>query len=105
LAGSTKQPPAARKRGRTTLRIKLQRRWTRYFLYASTGIAVVIVAGLGSAYFSFARMIDERLHGERERTLPRVLRPAHGVPPWADAVAAGCDRSASMIWATPTGRP
>jgi len=72
LAGSTKQPPAARKRGRTTLRIKLQRRWTRYFLYASTGIAVVIVAGLGSAYFSFARMIDERLHGERERTLPRV---------------------------------
>ena len=72
MAGSTKQPPAARKRGRTTLRIKLQRRWTRYFLYASTGIEVVIVAGLGSAYFSFARMIDERLHGERERTLPRV---------------------------------
>ena len=37
----------------------------------------LIVAGLGFAYFSFSRMIDERLHGERERTLPRVYaRPA-----------------------------
>jgi penicillin-binding protein 1B len=77
LAGLPKQPPAARKRGRTTLRIKVQRRWTRYFLYASASIAVVIVSALGFAYYSFSQMIDARLHGERERTLPRVYaRPS-----------------------------
>ena len=77
MAGLPKQPPAARKRGRTQLRIRIQRRWTRYFLYASASIAVAIVAGLGYAYFSFSQMIDERLHGERERTLPRVFaRPS-----------------------------
>jgi penicillin-binding protein 1B len=77
LAGLPKHPPAARKRGRATLRIKVQRRWTRYFLYFSASIAVVIVSSLGYAYYSFAQMIDARLHGERERTLPRVYaRPA-----------------------------
>lgn len=77
MAGLPKHPPAARKRGRTTLRIKVQRRWSRYFLYASATIAVVIVTGIGAAYYSFAQMIDARLHGERERTLPRVYaRPA-----------------------------
>jgi len=77
LAATTKQPPAARKRGRTTLRIKIQRRWTRYFLYAVAGIAAVVVTSLSYSYLSFAKMIDARLHGERERTLPRVYaRPA-----------------------------
>jgi penicillin-binding protein 1B len=39
-------------------------------------LAVLSVAGLavgGYYYVSFARMIDERLHGERMRTLPRVF--------------------------------
>ena len=77
MAGSTKQPPAARKRGRTQLRIKIQRRWTRYLLYSAFGIAVIAGLGVTYTYLSFARMIDERLHGERERTLPRVFaRPA-----------------------------
>src|SRR5262245_53733786 len=59
------------------LRIKIQRRWSRYLLYGS--FAVAVIAGLATTYtyLSFARMIDERLHGERERTLPRVFaRPA-----------------------------
>jgi penicillin-binding protein 1B len=39
-----------------------------------TALAVVIVA---YGYVSFSRMIDARLHGERERTLPQVYaRPA-----------------------------
>jgi penicillin-binding protein 1B len=59
------------------LRIKIQRRWTRYLLYGSFGIAVIAGLTATYTYLSFARMIDERLHGERERTLPRVFaRPA-----------------------------
>jgi penicillin-binding protein 1B len=59
------------------LRIKIQRRWTRYALYGSFGLAVIVGLATTYTYLSFARMIDERLHGERERTLPRVFaRPA-----------------------------
>ena len=59
------------------LRIKIQRRWTRYALYGSLGLAVIAGLATTYTYLSFARMIDERLHGERERTLPRVFaRPA-----------------------------
>ena len=59
------------------LRIKIQRRWTRYVLYGSLGLAVIAGLATTYTYLSFARMIDERLHGERERTLPRVFaRPA-----------------------------
>jgi penicillin-binding protein 1B len=38
-------------------------------------VAAVLLASAATfayAYLSFARLIDERLHGERERTLPRV---------------------------------
>ena len=60
-----------------TLRIKFQRRWSRYLLYAVACIAAGAVTGLSYTYLSFSKMIDARLHGERERTLPRVYaRPA-----------------------------
>jgi penicillin-binding protein 1B len=44
----------------------------RWLVYA--GAALAVVATGVSAYFfvSFGRMVDERLHGERERSLPRV---------------------------------
>ena len=72
-----KQPPAARKRGRTRLRILIQRRWIRYVLYGVGWITTIGVVTLTFAYFAFSRMIDARLHGERERTLPRVYaRPS-----------------------------
>ena len=59
------------------LRIKIQRRWTRYLLYGAGGVTALTVLVLTFGYFSFARMIDARLHGERERALPRVYaRPA-----------------------------
>ncbi|MBI3046877.1 MAG: transglycosylase domain-containing protein [Acidobacteria bacterium] len=48
------------------------RSWRRYAAYAAAGLVVASVATFGYAYLSFARLIDERLHGERERTLPRV---------------------------------
>ena len=46
--------------------------WVRYAIYAFGIAAVVGAIGLAYAYVSFSHMIDERLHGERERTLPRV---------------------------------
>jgi penicillin-binding protein 1B len=60
------------------LRILIQRkRWARYLLYGAGAMALVSVVAVTYAYFSFSGMIDARLHGERERTLPRVYaRPA-----------------------------
>jgi penicillin-binding protein 1B len=46
--------------------------WIRYTFYAAGTLAVVAIATLGYYYASFSRLIDARLHGERERTLPRV---------------------------------
>ena len=46
--------------------------WVRYALLVG-GIALFASAGtLAYYYISFSRLVDERLHGERERTLPRV---------------------------------
>ena len=47
-----------------------------FFTMAGIGIlgavAVVVLAVLAYFYFSFSALIDARLNGERERTLPRV---------------------------------
>jgi penicillin-binding protein 1B len=38
------------------------------------GVPLVVLLGVGGYYYvAFSRIIDERLHGERMRTLPRVL--------------------------------
>src|SRR5687767_14862908 len=50
----------------------LRKRWVRVLLYTAAGFALVFGAVFAYFYFSFAGLIDERLHGERERTLPRV---------------------------------
>ena len=41
-------------------------------MYAAAALAILGVGGLTYYYVSFSRLIDARLHGERERTLPRV---------------------------------
>ena len=55
------------------LRLKVDRRWARVTLYALGAFVVLSAAVLTYYYISFSRMIDARLHGERERTLPRVF--------------------------------
>jgi penicillin-binding protein 1B len=45
-------------------------------MYAVASATAVLLVTIGYAYFSFAQMIDARLHGERERTLPRVFARA-----------------------------
>jgi penicillin-binding protein 1B len=46
--------------------------WARYALHGLAAIALITTATLAYYYISYSRLIDERLHGERERTLPRV---------------------------------
>jgi penicillin-binding protein 1B len=53
-----------------------QRRWRRYALYTTGAIALVFALAFTYLYISSARLVDERLHGERERTLPRVYARA-----------------------------
>src|SRR5688500_14540599 len=50
----------------------LRRRWVRYLVYAAGALALVFGATFTYFYVSLGNIIDERLHGERELTLPRV---------------------------------
>jgi penicillin-binding protein 1B len=47
-------------------------RLARYLLIAAGGIGVLCVLVFSYFYMSYGRLIDERLHGERERAIPRV---------------------------------
>lgn len=49
-----------------------RRRWRLILLVALGVPALCLCAVLGYYYVVFARVIDQRLHGERERVLPRV---------------------------------
>ena len=46
--------------------------WLRSALYAGGFLVLASISTIAYSYISFSRLIDERLHGERERTLPRV---------------------------------
>ena len=50
-----------------------QPRWLLYLVYAAAALVIVNGVLVTYYYIAFSRMIDERLHGERERTLPRVF--------------------------------
>ena len=79
MAAFPKAPNGARiRRSAAAIRLKLpKRRWVRYAVYAGAAGAFVSVVAFTVAWVSFSNMIDDRLHGERERTLPRVYaRPA-----------------------------
>ena len=58
--------------GLKTPRRRARRRWARYLLYALAGVALAALGAIIYLYFSYAQIIDARLHGERERSLPRV---------------------------------
>ncbi|HYE88844.1 MAG TPA: transglycosylase domain-containing protein, partial [Vicinamibacterales bacterium] len=69
------------KKKRSGWRVRLPRfRWPRvlapYRRKITIGLGVTAVVMLGAAvylYVSYARIIDDRLHGERDRTVPRVF--------------------------------
>jgi penicillin-binding protein 1B len=60
----------------TRLRIRIKAWWRpKWVRLAAVGLAVPAVLfcfALGYYYISFARLLDERLHGERSTVLPRV---------------------------------
>ena len=60
-----------RRRGRPSGRPE-RSDWRRYAAYAAGVLAIVCTATLAYSYVTFSRLIDARLYGERERTLPRV---------------------------------
>jgi penicillin-binding protein 1B len=62
------------------------RRWRRYLLLAIAIPLVFVSAAAGYYYVTFSRMIDARLHGERERTVPRIFARPFEVRP-GDAIS------------------
>lgn len=63
----------ARSRRGLRVRIRISSRWTRYALAAAALLLVVGSGILGYYYTQFSRVIDARLHGERDRVIPRVF--------------------------------
>jgi penicillin-binding protein 1B len=58
------------RKGRPAL---LRRRWVRWTLLALAIPAAILSGILGYYYVQFSRQIETRLHGERDRVLPRVF--------------------------------
>src|SRR5262245_15173403 len=63
-------PPATA--GRRRKRRAARPAWLLYLACGGVLIAVLATAVSSYYYVQFSRMIDARLHGERERSLPRV---------------------------------
>jgi len=67
-----KQTGARKDTGKKKAPPRRRRRWRIVLLVALGVPAVCLSAVLGYYYVVFARLIDARLHGERERVLPRI---------------------------------
>ena len=75
MSGETKNQGKDRKKKRSIVeRVRrLKRRWLWIGLGAVALPAVILCALLGYYYVVFSRIVDARLHGERERALPQVF--------------------------------
>jgi penicillin-binding protein 1B len=62
------------------------RRWLRYLAIALAVPLVFLSAAAGYYYVTFSRMIDARLHGERERAVPRIFARPFEIRP-GDAIS------------------
>jgi low affinity Fe/Cu permease len=66
-------PPAAKAAKRKRVYRWRVRRWQLYLTLAVTIPAIVVSVLIGYYYVTFSRMIDARLHGEVQRTDPRIF--------------------------------
>jgi penicillin-binding protein 1B len=71
LPAPSKSTPKARPRASGSRRLS-HRGWFRRLLYVVGAFALSGFATFGYLYFSYSRIVDARLNGERERSLPRV---------------------------------
>src|SRR5687767_13716368 len=69
--------PRPKRRGTPHLpavRLRIPRaRWKRTALLVVAALAVITSGVLGYYYIQFSRIIEARLHGERDRVIPRVF--------------------------------
>jgi penicillin-binding protein 1B len=70
---TTKSDTAATAPGRRSLLGRLRRRWKLYAAIAVIVPVLLLSAVTGYYYGVFSRMIDARMHGEMQRTDPRVF--------------------------------
>ena len=74
--GATRPRARAKGRGRPGIRVRLRfpkARWKRAVLAVMAGVLAFAVGVLGFYYVQFSRIIEARLHGERDRVIPRVF--------------------------------
>ena len=60
-------------RDRVTTLARAHPKATKYIAITAASLFVITCALTGYYYVTFSRMIDARLHGERDRVLPRVF--------------------------------
>ena len=81
-ASRVEVPPPRRDRSAPGRQSPPKRRWLRYLVAAFAGPLILIVSVLSYYYVTLSRVIETRLHGEVERSWPRIyarpleLRPA-----------------------------
>ena len=68
----TGSKPPRRPRRRSRRGLLPARRWVRYLLYSALAVFLLFTTIFVSLYISSGRLIEERLYGERESTIPRV---------------------------------
>lgn len=62
-----------KRRWRAAIGYLRRRRLIRPLIVVTASLAILLAAGIGYYYVEFSRVIDARLHGERDRVIPRVF--------------------------------
>jgi penicillin-binding protein 1B len=62
-----------RKKGPRPLRSAVPKAWRQRIILGAGAVAVFVCASFGVLWFHYGRIIDNRLHGERVRVVPRVF--------------------------------
>jgi penicillin-binding protein 1B len=73
VAALRKASTWTRKRARASLKFLRRHRLLKPLAWAAVVVALASSALLGYYYVEFSRIIDARLHGERDRVIPRVF--------------------------------
>ena len=67
-----RSPAPASKTAAPKVKARRKRRWLRYLVAAFAGPLILIVSVLAYYYVTLSRVIETRLHGEVERSWPRI---------------------------------